>query len=1024
MDAPVGPRDGVVYTQNITATGGGRVNAVQHGDQYNYIYRGTPPYQVEPFPLTVPAALPAGLARVPSRLLMARHQVVPFLPRPELALLEAWRDGESPGLSVRLVHAEGGSGKTRLAAEFAARSARAGWAVALARHRSEVSSAGGGDQSLAVRAPGLVVIVDYAERWPLEDLITLVRQHRDAARDRLRILLLARPAGVWWQGLAHQFTKLDILDVDALPLEGIPDTTGARADMYVAARNRFAEIFAHTHPARIGVPGNLNDPVFALTLTLHMRALVDVDAASRGRTPPPGSSQASLSSYLLDRERDHWRSFHDQGRGPLRTTEQTMSRAVYVATLTGALSPADATAALTRTGAAATPAAGRQLVEDHTYCYPPTGPGLVLDPLAPDRLGEDYLALSLPGHEEEFGYHATDPWTITTPTALLAPDHQDSGPAPYTRQALTVMIEAAHRWPHLTTQHLDPLLRRHPTLALAAGGAALTRLTNLPTLDITVLGAINFHFTEDRHTDLDAGIAAITARLVHHHLPTLHDPASRAHLLQYLATRQLHAGLRNEALTSGRRALQVWRDLTSTDPAHEPDLANSLNILSAFLSEVGRREEALTVAQEAVEIRRRLAAGNPAAHEPDLALALTNLGSRLWEEGRLEEALSAAQEAVEIRRLLTAADPAAHEHHLAGLLNNLGAFLSEVGRLEEALTVAQEAVEVQRRLAAGNPAAHGPELAGALSNLGNHLSLAGRREEALTAVQEAVEVQRLLTAANPAAHEPDLALSLHNLGNRLSEVGRLEEALTAVQEAVEIRRLLTAADPAAHEHHLAGLLNNLGPLLSEVGRWEEALTAAQEAVAIRRRLTAANRAAHEPDLARSLTNLGNQLSDAGRREEALTATGEAVEIRRRLAADNPAAYEPDLALSLNNFGNRLSGVGRWEEALTATGEAVEIRHRLAAANPAAHEPDLALSLSAWASVRYEARQDLPAALRATVDAVEIYSKLVTAMPARFISPLRNVLHLQADLMRSLGHLQEAEAVRAWLAANNPARGAG
>ncbi|MER6086309.1 hypothetical protein [Streptomyces sp. NPDC001833] len=336
MDAPVGPPEGVGYIQIITAADGGRVNAVQHGDQYNYIYRGTPPYRVEPFPLAVPAAVPAGLARVPSRLLTARHQVVPFLPRPELALLESWRDGASPGLSVRLVHAEGGSGKTRLAAEFAARSSGAGWAVALARHRSEAASAGGGDQTLTVRAPGLVLIVDYAERWPLEDLITLVRQHRDAARDKLRILLLARHAGIWWQGLAHQFAKLDILDADALRLKGLPDTPGVRAGMYIAARDRFAEIFTHTAPARIGVPGNLDDPMYALTLTVHMRALVDVDAASRGKTPPTGSGQASLSSYLLDRERDHWRSFHDQGRGPLRATEQTMGRAVYVATLSGA----------------------------------------------------------------------------------------------------------------------------------------------------------------------------------------------------------------------------------------------------------------------------------------------------------------------------------------------------------------------------------------------------------------------------------------------------------------------------------------------------------------------------------------------------------------------------------------------------------------------------------------------------------------------------------------------------------------
>jgi hypothetical protein len=302
MAAPERPRDGVVFIQNAVAVSDGRLNLVQHGDQYNYIYRGTAPYRVEPFPLDEPAR-PAGLERVPSRLLTARYQVVPFFPRPEVALLEDWRENATPGLSVRLVHAEGGSGKTRLSAEFAARSAAAGWAVALARHRSEVASAGGGDQSIAVSAPGLVIVVDYAERWPLEDLIALVRQHRDAARDRLRVLLLARPTGAWWQALSRQFAKLDVLDVEDVRLEALPSSPEVRMGMYIQARGCFAEVFGMARPAEIDVPDGLGDAMFALPLTVHMRALVDVDAAFRGKPPPTGSSQASLSSYAGPRTR-------------------------------------------------------------------------------------------------------------------------------------------------------------------------------------------------------------------------------------------------------------------------------------------------------------------------------------------------------------------------------------------------------------------------------------------------------------------------------------------------------------------------------------------------------------------------------------------------------------------------------------------------------------------------------------------------------------------------------------------------
>jgi tetratricopeptide (TPR) repeat protein len=1047
MDRPEEPQDGVVYVQNITVIGDGQVNAVQHGDQYNYIYRGTPPYRVEPFPLVAPATVPIGLARVPSRLLTARYQVVPFLPRPELAHLESWRDDMSPGLSIRLVHAEGGAGKTRLAAEFAARSAQAGWAVALVRHRSEVASAGGGDVTLTVRPPGLVMVVDYAERWPLEDLITLVRQHRDAARDRLRILLLARPTGTWWQGLVHQFAKLDILDVQAIRLKGLPDTPGVRAGMYVAARDRFAEIFAHADPARIGVPERLDDPVFALTLTVHMRALVDVDAASRGQSPPTGSGQASLSSYLLDREHDHWRSLHDQGHGPMRTPEQTMGRAVYVATLTRSLDPAHATTALARTGVVAAAGAGR-LIRDHARCYPPTDAELVLDPLSPDRLGEDYLALTLPGHEEEFGYHATDPWTAAAPALLLAPDGQDGQPPAHTRHTLSVMVEAAHRWPHVTARHLDPLLRRTPTLALVAGSAALSRLADLPTLDISVLQAIERHFPARRHSDLDVGIAAITRRLAHHRLATTQDPLAHALTYDKLATRLSYAGLRDEALAAGRDAVRAWRHLARTDPVHDPALANSLTNLSNRLSQAGGRAEAVTTAQEAVEIQRGLAASNPGVYEPFLAASLDTLGNNLSEAGEYAEALAVEEQAVDIRRRLATLNPGSFDDSLASSLSNLANRLADAGRHTEAVTAGEEAARLYQRLATENPAAFEPDLARCLSNLGGELSTVGRHAESLVVEQQAVDIRRRLAEHNPGAFEDELAGSLSNLANRLSEVGRHAEAVMPIEEAVEIRRRLAAHNPAVFEHRLARSLSNLGTQLGHVGRYTEALAVEQQAVEIRRRLAEhnpaafedewarslsnlANRlaqtgqyaeavpyaeeavtvirrlvvdnpAAHEPDLATALSNLGAHLARVGRHAEALTAQRQAVGIRRRLAARNPAAFAPDLARSLANLGADLAVAGRQAEALTAIGEAVAAFRRLTADNPAVHEPGLAFALVISALVRSEAKQGLSDALHAIREAVEIYQRLAVAAPGRFGSELHDVLNLQAEIVTRLG----------------------
>jgi len=65
--------------------------------------------------------------------------------------------------------------------------------------------------------------------------------------------------------------------------------------------------------------------------------------------------------------------------------------------------------------------------------------------------------------------------------------------------------------------------------------------------------------------------------------------------------------------------------------------------------------------EEAVTIRRELAAARPDAFRPDLAMSLNNLSADL---GRREDALAAIEEAVTIRRELAARWPDAYHHEL------------------------------------------------------------------------------------------------------------------------------------------------------------------------------------------------------------------------------------------------------------------------------------------------------------------------------------------------------------------------
>ena len=282
-----------------------------------------------------------------STLLRAAGRVVPFIGRTaELAQLRSWRD--APGeLSVILVFGPGGQGKTRLASQFASDSRMAGWAVAQARHQSDpqprLPLAGDPRESQA----GVLVVVDYAERWPRLELEQLLQHRVLSQAGRARVLLLARPAGYWWKAMANPLVKLGAA-VAELPLGPLADSAAQRKTAFTAARNRFAEILGVAGVSRLQPAGSLADDAYELALTLHMAALVAVDAHRRKSAAPGKPSE--LSGYLLQREYDHWQTMADNRR--ISASPRTMARLAALATLTQSLSHRDATDLLLSTGLA------------------------------------------------------------------------------------------------------------------------------------------------------------------------------------------------------------------------------------------------------------------------------------------------------------------------------------------------------------------------------------------------------------------------------------------------------------------------------------------------------------------------------------------------------------------------------------------------------------------------------------------------------------------------------------------------
>ncbi|MEU7476543.1 tetratricopeptide repeat protein [Lentzea sp. NPDC042327] len=796
---------------------------------------GTPPaHRLEPFSF-VPAVDPARLAHQPSRLLDARSQVVPFSGRDdELAALARWRDTAVAPMSALLVHGPGGQGKTRLAARFAEVSASAGWEVALARHASEAAWSGA---TFEPRSPGgLLVVVDYADRWPHLELVALLRELGQVGRP-VRVLLVGRTVQ-WWPALRGELREIGA-DVGDLLLPDFADGTDDRERAFAAARDRFAAVLGVSAPVD-EVARGLDGDEFGQVLTIHMAALVTALRARHPGGPVPDGVEG-IAAYLLDRERMGWERL--QPRPGFRTTSADMARAVFTSVLSDSMSHRDGLARLTRLRLE--PA--QQVLDDHRFCYPPHDRSRVLQPLQPDRLAEDFVALMLPGHDIT-GYDP-DPWAGDVPGVLLGVDEPDAAVPSTVARTITVLASAAGRWPHVGRQ-LGALLGERPQVAVHADSAALIALAEARHVDTDVLLAVEVHLPDDRQVDLDEGAAAVTERLVRERVTDTARLQDVASWCSRLGTRLGHAGRKQEAVRYGLQALAALSRLEELDPrTYGVDVALCLMRVGAHLSDLGRHDTAVGFTGRAVELLRAKTEDSARA---GLALALSNYGNQLQNVGQRGNAVAAAEESVALHRVLegtAAADPPM----FAFALTALGTRLMAVGEDEAALRALGESVERYRSLVDSAPKAHLPGLARALTNLGTACFRLGRSAEALEASAEAVDIRRDLVAVNREAYAPDLALSLMNHAGRLCDVGRDAEATATADEAVASARKLAQADPVRHTALLAATLSSRGSVYAQVDR-DRAVDSLREAVALYERLVV-NNESHRSMLDTALRNL-------------------------------------------------------------------------------------------------------------------------------------------------------------------------
>jgi tetratricopeptide (TPR) repeat protein len=222
-----------------------------------------------------------------------------------------------------------------------------------------------------------------------------------------------------------------------------------------------------------------------------------------------------------------------------------------------------------------------------------------------------------------------------------------------------------------------------------------------------------------------------------------------------------------ETLTHKRLAQRIAKTSThgGDNPTYAAHLSGALVDLSEVYAMLGRRQEALSTARDAV-----------AAVDSDapLARAMTCLAARCGETGRRYEAMQRSKQAVELYYALAQTNPV----FLADLVSALVELARDhlaLGRLAEAASTTGQAADISGTL--GRHAAFRPQLADAALSLSVAYSMIDRRDEALASAHQ---------AANLADGLRIHAQALHNLMRRQRDAGKPREALATGLRAVEV----------------------------------------------------------------------------------------------------------------------------------------------------------------------------------------------------------------------------------------------
>ncbi|WP_328665239.1 serine protease [Streptomyces sp. NBC_00322] len=709
------------------------------------------------------------VSRVTPAQLLAQG-TMPFQDRPELADLRAWCD-DDPDYLLRLLHASGGSGKTRLAGELCREMHKHGWIAGFVDKRAlgrpewlvELIDA------LSAGIPVLVVF-DYAQAR-LDDICAQLEHVYQYGPEgmRLRLLLLARSDEPLWQALKRR--------VDDWALAGASVVQLPRTIANSSLASRAFKVFAD----RLGcgwlaAPGSLDARAEEQDSLLGVLALA-LDAVLALEQGGTWAEAGDPLERICDHEIRGWHALL-AARLPGETAlsgesgERVSEGLLLVPTLVPGLPRTDLTDVLNRVYSAAFP--GRQAlntfgVQTSLQMLYPAG-GDQVAPLEPDRIGEILVrrVLSTP---ESSGH------TNAYLAALLQTRHHASE-ARIAAAAETVEVLARARGctgvgrveVHPAHQALDAALGQavaeHPEvllLALVITGGVLPHAEPLADLMLPVLEVCEpplLASVENRLPNYPSSLSPVAVVVLGRLLDlpsaqfTEEDQLLRLRRLSRYSLRLDDTGRNHMALEAARQAVTLSRDLVRQSGRHMAEYAAALNNLSLLLHRAGETGPALDQSRLAVDLYEQLLAQAERESLPrqrrllDAAAALSTLALLRLKDGQVH---AAAREAARGVLLCEQASPGARQDDtMLDCLEVLAECRQRTGLIKAAVVSGEESLALLRELAERQPGRYFARLPETLHRHARGLIRAGQYRQAYLALREAANLRKGLPGRDPA----------------------------------------------------------------------------------------------------------------------------------------------------------------------------------------------------------------------------------------------------------------------------------